>query len=111
MPIRKNEPRVRSCLFPSQSASQMLGLAVLMTIPWNQTRLAMLTYNRLDGGTKSQMMMLFQVPSLNAEAIVTRCNGSLAAALVEDPNVVLETELLSVKHTVTKARLDLLDKT
>lgn len=88
----------------------MLCFAVLMAVPWEKTRLAMLTYNKLDGGRKSQMMMLFQLPSFDAEAIVTRNNGSLAAALIENPEVVLETDLLSFKHTVTKAKLELLDK-
>lgn len=57
------------------------------------------------------MMMLFSLPSLNAEAIVTRNNGSLATALVENPEVTLKTDLLSTRPTVTRAMLDLLDKT
>lgn len=56
-------------------------------------------------------MMLFSLPSLNAEAIVTRNNGSLATALVENPEVTLKTDLLSTRPTVTRAMLDLLDKT
>ena len=89
----------------------MLCLAMLTAAPWDRTRLAVLTYNKLDGSTKSQMMMLFQLNTLDAEVIVTMRNSSLAAALVEDPRVVLKTGLLSPSHTVTKAELEFLDKT